>query len=62
MTYQIVPESAPFSVEQRAWLNGFLAGVLGGLDQQPAQDASAAALAAAVSQLSPPFRSMSRAL
>ena len=37
MTYQIVPESAPFSGEQRAWLNGFLAGVLGVLDQQPAQ-------------------------
>ena len=55
MTYQIVPESAPFSVEQRAWLNGFLAGVLGGLDQQSAQGASAAALAAAVSQLSPPL-------
>jgi len=60
MTYQIVPESAPFSVEQRAWLNGFLAGVLGGLDQQPAQDASAAALAAAVSQLSPPLGAGSR--
>jgi sulfite reductase (NADPH) flavoprotein alpha-component len=24
----IIPENAPFSVEQRAWLNGFLAGVL----------------------------------
>lgn len=24
----LIPESAPFSVEQRAWLNGFLAGVL----------------------------------
>lgn len=55
MTYQIVPESAPFSVEQRAWLNGFLAGVLGVLDQQSAQGASAAALAAAASQLSPPL-------
>ncbi len=55
MTYQIVPESAPFSVEQRAWLNGFLAGILGGLDQQSAQGASATALAAAASQLSPPL-------
>lgn len=55
MTYQIVPESAPFNVEQRAWLNGFLAGVLGVLDQQSAQGASAAALAAAASQLSPPL-------
>ena len=24
----LIPENAPFSVEQRAWLNGFLAGVL----------------------------------
>src|SRR5687767_5847446 len=24
----IIPESAPFSPEQRAWLNGFLAGML----------------------------------
>ena len=27
-TVPIIPENAPFSVEQRAWLNGFLAGVL----------------------------------
>lgn len=53
MTYQIVPDSAPFSAEQRAWLNGFLAGVLGVLDQQSAQGGSATALAAAAS-LSPP--------
>ena len=53
MTYQIVPESAPFNVEQRAWLNGFLAGVLGVLDQQSAQGGSSAALAAAATQLSP---------
>ena len=25
----VIPESAPFTAEQRAWLNGFLAGVLG---------------------------------
>jgi sulfite reductase (NADPH) flavoprotein alpha-component len=24
----LIPEDAPFTVEQRAWLNGFLAGVL----------------------------------
>ena len=24
----IVPESAPFTAEQRAWLNGFFAGLL----------------------------------
>jgi sulfite reductase (NADPH) flavoprotein alpha-component len=26
----LIPESAPFTVEQRAWLNGFLAGIYGG--------------------------------
>lgn len=26
----LIPESAPFSAEQRAWLNGFLAGLYGG--------------------------------
>ena len=26
---QIIPENAPFSPEQRAWLNGFLAAYLG---------------------------------
>lgn len=26
----LIPESAPFTAEQRAWLNGFLAGVYGG--------------------------------
>lgn len=55
MTYQIVPESAPFNTEQRAWLNGFLAGVLGVLDQPSAQGGSAIALAAAASQLPPPL-------
>ena len=25
----LLPESAPFTVEQRAWLNGFFAGYLG---------------------------------
>ena len=27
MTVPIIPESAPFSSEQRAWLNGFFAGM-----------------------------------
>lgn len=27
----IIPESAPFTAEQRAWLNGFLAGIYGGV-------------------------------
>jgi sulfite reductase (NADPH) flavoprotein alpha-component len=29
MTISLIPESAPFSPEQRAWLNGFLAGWIG---------------------------------
>ena len=29
----VIPESAPFTVEQRAWLNGFFAGLYGGSDQ-----------------------------
>jgi sulfite reductase (NADPH) flavoprotein alpha-component len=29
MTIQLIPDSAPFNAEQRAWLNGFLSGVLG---------------------------------
>ncbi len=29
MDFSLIPESAPFNVEQRAWLNGFLAGWLG---------------------------------
>ena len=29
MEISIIPESAPFNLEQRAWLNGFLAGWLG---------------------------------
>ncbi len=29
MPVSLIPESAPFDTEQRAWLNGFLAGLLG---------------------------------
>jgi sulfite reductase (NADPH) flavoprotein alpha-component len=29
MTYSLIPETAPFTPEQRAWLNGFLAGWMG---------------------------------
>jgi sulfite reductase (NADPH) flavoprotein alpha-component len=29
MSYSVIPESAPFTPEQRAWLNGFLAGWVG---------------------------------
>lgn len=39
----LIPENAPFSVEQRAWLNGFLAGVL---NRGPVASASSAPLAA----------------
>ncbi len=53
MRYEIVPESAPFSAEQRAWLNGFFAGILGALDTQNTRSGSAVSLDAAVSMLSP---------
>ena len=29
MTVSLIPETAPFTAEQRAWLNGFLAGWVG---------------------------------
>jgi sulfite reductase (NADPH) flavoprotein alpha-component len=33
----VIPESAPFTPAQRAWLNGFLAGLYGGAAAAPAQ-------------------------
>ncbi len=54
MTLQIVPESAPFSTEQRAWLNGFLAGMLGMLEDQQSRGGSSVAVAAAAALLPPP--------
>lgn len=43
MTVSLIPESAPFNTEQRAWLNGFFAGFLNmpGADPQQAQGAAA---------------------
>jgi sulfite reductase (NADPH) flavoprotein alpha-component len=43
MELSLIPESAPFNAEQRAWLNGFLAGWLG-LQGGPESAAMAAAL------------------
>ncbi len=37
---QIVPENAPFSTEQRAWLNGFFAAYLGVADSAAADEAA----------------------
>jgi sulfite reductase (NADPH) flavoprotein alpha-component len=54
MTYRIVPESAPFSPEQRAWLDGFLAGMLGVLDNEKARGGSSSGLAAAAALGTPP--------
>ena len=28
MSFPLIPDTAPFSSEQRAWLNGFFAGLL----------------------------------
>jgi len=43
-----IPESAPFSEEQRAWLNGFLAGIFSGAQPGPAVAAPPASLKIAV--------------
>ncbi len=40
MSISLLPESAPFTVEQKAWLNGFLAGMIG---LEDAQDSTATA-------------------
>jgi sulfite reductase (NADPH) flavoprotein alpha-component len=54
MSAQLIPESAPFSAEQRAWLNGFLNGMLGIADSSTssspgaARDGVASAVAAAL--------------
>ncbi len=53
MSYDIVPESAPFSAEQRAWLNGFFAGIFGSLDSEKTRSGSAVSLAAAAAILPP---------
>jgi sulfite reductase (NADPH) flavoprotein alpha-component len=47
MNFPLIPDSAPFSSEQRAWLNGFFAGMLGaGPDgSSPGQFATATATA-----------------
>ncbi len=57
MSIQLVPETAPFNPQQRAWLNGFFAGVIGVLDQQHAQGGSSTSLAAAAAMLTPPMGS-----
>ena len=38
---QIIPENAPFSTEQRAWLNGFFAAYLGVSGSTAAEEVSA---------------------
>jgi len=39
----MLPESAPFTAEQRAWLNGYLAGLFAGAVEQPLSSPRAAA-------------------
>ncbi len=59
MAIPVLPESAPFTPAQRAWLNGFLAGVLsldlstamGGAVQSPASAGEPIAVAAAEEEL-----------
>jgi sulfite reductase (NADPH) flavoprotein alpha-component len=56
MKIEIIPDSAPFNDRQRAWLNGFLAGVLGVLDQNQAPGVAAATtcLTPAPQKINPP--------
>lgn len=44
MMSSIIPESAPFTEEQRAWLNGFFAGLMGLEERQSTASDSAVAL------------------
>ena len=37
VTVPVIPASAPFSIEQRAWLNGFFAGLYGGSEPNSTQ-------------------------
>src|SRR4051794_23091939 len=54
MTIAIIPETAPFNAEQRAWLNGFFAGWIG-LDGASTRAADApAALASTPAALAAP--------
>jgi sulfite reductase (NADPH) flavoprotein alpha-component len=50
---ELVPENAPFDEEQRAWLNGFLAGLLG-LGNGEARNGAEPAVRAAVAAALPP--------
>ncbi len=51
----ILPDSAPFSTEQRSWLNGFFAGLLGSASGTPgAQASQAVSSSGAVSTVEPP--------
>jgi sulfite reductase (NADPH) flavoprotein alpha-component len=43
-TVPFIPESAPFTAEQRAWLNGFFAGLFSRVPQPKAADAASAPL------------------
>jgi sulfite reductase (NADPH) flavoprotein alpha-component len=43
-TVPLIPDNAPFSPEQRAWLNGFLAGLFSRVPQSGTADAAAAPL------------------
>ena len=50
----MIPDSAPFSPEQRAWLNGFFAGLLS-LDAKAGAEALNGAMPEAVAKGQEPF-------
>jgi sulfite reductase (NADPH) flavoprotein alpha-component len=55
MSVPVLPESAPFTPEQRAWLNGFFAGLASGAGGAPAAPPAPAAAPAAVEEESFPW-------
>ncbi|MEM6655820.1 MAG: sulfite reductase subunit alpha [Planctomycetota bacterium] len=54
MSYSLIPESAPFNEEQRAWLNGFLAGWTGAMGDAAEGEAVAAQLGGGTAVLEAP--------
>ncbi len=54
MSVSLIPDSAPFNVEQRAWLNGFLAGWLGIAGNESAEAGAAIGSIAGLGVTAPP--------
>src|SRR5437899_12894579 len=53
-TVPVLPDSAPFSPAQRAWLNGFFAGMFGGSAPRAPENSAAPSRDVEVAQPAPP--------